>query len=99
MTRLQIVQTALKLCSKIMPNFGKRHFCYFEEGYLNKWINIAAFNRAKTGAFSAVMGHLNYNSDIQLPTAEDTIQTAQITSLVGSPNGSIESNSTVCYCK
>ena len=46
-----------------MPNFGKRRFRYFEEGYLNKWINIAAFNRAfnraKTGAFSAVMGHLN----------------------------------------
>ena len=76
-----------------MPNFGKRRFRYFEEGYLNKWINIAAINRAKTGAFSAVMGHLNaVNSvNIQLPTAEDTIQTAQITSLVGSPNGSIES--------
>ena len=32
----------------------------------------------------------NHNSDIQLPTAaEDTIQTAQITSMVGSPNGYI----------
>ena len=38
-----------------MPNVGKRRFRYFEEGYLNKWINIAAFNRAKTGAFSAVI--------------------------------------------
>ena len=40
-----------------MPNFGKRRFRYLEEDYLNKWINIAAINRAKTGAFSAVMGH------------------------------------------
>ena len=56
LTRLQIVQTALKLCSKIMPNFGKRRFRYFEEGYLNKWINIAAFNRVKNAAFSALWG-------------------------------------------
>ena len=48
MTRLQIIQTALKFCSKKMPNFYKRRFRYFVGGFLHKRINI--------GAFSAVIG-------------------------------------------
>ena len=45
LTRLQIIQTALKFCWKKMPDFYKRRFRYFVGGFLHKRINIGAFFR------------------------------------------------------